>query len=254
VLTKQFTQLISFALSHSSQDPVKSASASLLSGTVDNNTLHREVVDDFLCRYTRFQPLCAFSYTISPITGSIGMFLSQGIVKRYEILVNHSPANELMFPKGLYRFGALYCTAFSVVLVWRGAWLSWDCFYEGLHSTQAWHASKSSFLHHSVYHHLHEEEENVDATDPGHATKSGLFSHLTAIGLLLSMGTFASVMAPPAAISILHDKAVKSSVRAVVNQTTRKPLAKPAYRRPAVRQSSISKQIPFPQARHTKKR
>lgn len=178
------------------------------------------------------------SASSSLMAGTAGMFLSQGLIKRYEILVNHSPS-ELRFPKGLYRFGALYCTAFSVILVWRGAWLSWDCFYEGLHSKQAWHSSKGSFLHHSVYHQLHEDVAEVEATDRGHATKSGLFSHITAICILVGMGTFASVVAPPAAISILKDKAVKSSMRAFVTPTTRKLLPRPAIskRRQEVRKS-----------------
>ena len=162
----------------------------------------------------------------SLLSGTAGMFLSQGLIKRYEVLVNHPhTAHQLLFRKSVYRFGAIYCAALSVVLVWRGAWLSWDCFYEGLHAKQAWHASKSSFLHHSFYDKMHlDDSPEVNATSAGHATKSGLFSHLTAIALLLGMGTFASVLAPPAAVSILYDASIKSSVRAAgKTRTTRKP-------------------------------
>ena len=168
----------------------------------------------------------ALSAASSLVSGTAGMFLSQGLIKRYEVLVNHHTADQLLFRRSVYRFGAVYCAALSVVLVWRGAWLSWDCFYEGLHAKQAWHASKSSFLHHSVYDKMHVDDSNwveVNATSAGHATKSGLISHLTAITLLLGMGTFASVLAPPAAVSILHDATIKSSVRAAAQTTTRKP-------------------------------
>jgi len=166
-----------------------------------------------------------WSASTSLLGGVAGMLLSQGLIKRYEVLMNHRTADQLLFRRSVYRFGAIYCSALSVVLVWRGAWLSWDCFYEGLHSKQAWHASKSSFLHHSVYHQMHQDNNpiEVDATATGHATRSGLFSHLTAVALLLGMGTFASVLAPPAAVSILHDATIKSSVRAVQKQTTRRP-------------------------------
>jgi len=172
----------------------------------------------------------AKSASASLLGGITGMFLSQGLIKRSEIVVNHFPKEQLLFPRGVYRFGAVYCTVISVVLVWRGAWLSWDVFYEGLHSKEAWHASKSSFLHHNVYHQLHEDSESpsqVEATATGHATRSGLFSHISAICLLLGMGCFSSILAPPAAVSILLDKSVKSSVRAAVHQTTRKPIPRP---------------------------
>lgn len=165
-----------------------------------------------------------WSASSSLLGGMAGMLLSQGMIKRYEVLMNHHTADQLLFRRSVYRFGAIYCSALSVVLVWRGAWLSWDCFYEGLHSKQAWQASKSSFLHHSVYNQMHRDAVGeVDATATGHATRSGLFSHLTAVALLLGMGTFASVLAPPAAVSIIHDATVKSSVRAVQKQTTRRP-------------------------------
>ena len=187
------------------------------------------------------------SASTSLLSGTAGMFLAQGLIKRYEVLLNHRssgiadtninstatrrksfathPSWHRNWRKSAYRFGAIYWSALSVVLVWRGAWLSWDCFYEGLHSKQAWHASKSSFLHHSVYHNIHFEDDDdddeekdvhwepVDATSSGHATKSGLFSHLTAMALLLGLGTFASVLAPPAAISILHDATIRSRYR-----------------------------------------
>jgi hypothetical protein len=117
------------------------------------------------------------------------------------------------------------------VLVWRGAWLGWDCFYESLHNHHHDHvgywltASKSSFLHHGVYKHmpiaLDDERDAsapnpsslpirpaVEATDPGRATKSGFVSHAVACGFLISAGVFASVLAPPAAASVLRDATI----------------------------------------------
>jgi hypothetical protein len=83
------------------------------------------------------------------------------------------------------RFGALYTVAVSCVLVWRGTWLGWDVVYE--------------------YFYPH-----AKSTDRGHATHSGLASHTTAVGLLLATGLFASVLAPPAAVSVIRDFAVKT--------------------------------------------
>lgn len=151
--------------------------------------------------------------------GSLGMWFSQGLVAR-----------------GI-RYGGIYCTALSCVLVWRGAWLGWDCFYESLHNHHHDHvgywltASKSSFLHHGVYKHMpltpDDEEKTTDirptveATDPGHATKSGFVSHAVACGFLISAGVFASVLAPPAAASVLRDaNIVRSTVVAAANKAS----------------------------------
>jgi hypothetical protein len=88
------------------------------------------------------------------------------------------------------RFGALYTVAVSCVLVWRGTWVGWDVLYE--------------------YVYLRSHPENAKSTDRGHATHSGLLSHVTAVGLLLGTGLFASVLAPPAAVSVIRDLAVKT--------------------------------------------
>lgn len=88
------------------------------------------------------------------------------------------------------RFGALYTVAVSCVLVWRGTWVGWDVLYE--------------------YMYLRSDPENPKSTDRGHATHSGLLSHFTAVGLLLGTGLFASVLAPPAAVSVIRDFAVKT--------------------------------------------
>jgi len=51
---------------------------------------------------------------------------------------------------------------------------------------------------------------NIKSTDRGHATSSGLISHLLAVTALLTTGLFASVLAPPAACSVIRDLAVKA--------------------------------------------
>ena len=115
--------------------------------------------------------------------GVAGLGLSQGLVARAERL----SMSALPVPIALARFGALYTVAMSCVLVWRGTWVGWDCLYEHMHP------------------------ESKKSTAPGHATQSGLISHVTAVTLLLTTGLFASVLAPPAAVSVIRDFAVKSS-------------------------------------------
>jgi hypothetical protein len=50
----------------------------------------------------------------------------------------------------------------------------------------------------------------VKATGPGHATTSGVVSHLLAVSVLVGTGLFASVLAPPAATGIIRDLAVRT--------------------------------------------
>lgn len=118
--------------------------------------------------------------------GIVGLTASQCLVGRAEQMAKNAsrvrPASL-----ALARFGAIYSVATSCVLVWRGTWLAWDIVYE--------------------YVHPHEEAK---ATDPGHATTSGVVSHLAALSLLLGTGLFASVLAPPAAVSVIRDFTVRS--------------------------------------------
>jgi hypothetical protein len=118
--------------------------------------------------------------------GVIGLTASQGLVERAERL---ALSKKVVRPSSLAiaRFGAIYSVAVSCVLVWRGTWVGWDCLYEYLHPC-----------------------EKAKSTDPGHATHSGLLSHAAALTLLLTTGLFASVLAPPAAISVIRDHTVRS--------------------------------------------
>jgi len=135
----------------------------------------------------------------SLLLGVGGMAASQGLVARAEKLASQSRTKPL--PLAVARFGALYTVAVSCVLVWRGTWVGWDVVYEKLHPDKA-----------------------AKAVDPGHATHSGLLSHITAVSFLLGTGLFASVLAPPAAVSVIRDLAVRSSngyqgpAQAIANQ------------------------------------
>jgi hypothetical protein len=130
------------------------------------------------------------------------------------------------------RFGALYTIAVSCVLVWRGTWVGWDVVYEKYHphnkatagtgtaTTTGTTTSTTTTTNTPV--HLHpavgpaqhaiERRTTVSATDPGHATTSGVLSHLVAISLLVGTGLFASVLAPPAATGVIRDFMVKSTI------------------------------------------
>jgi Fuseless len=163
--------------------------------------------------------------------GTAGMTASQGLVAR-------ALAVQRPMIKPVARFGALYTVAMSCVLVWRGTWVGWDCVYERLlnspttvlvhphhkkqddnhetatttptslstlSSTTALMATSSSFLEHSPAH------ATIKSTDPGHLTASGMASHLFAILALGGCGVFASVLAPPAAVSVIKDLAIKVS-------------------------------------------
>jgi hypothetical protein len=116
--------------------------------------------------------------------GTLGMAACQGLVHR---------ADRAVLPKPVARIGALYALATSCVLVWRGTWLLWDVIYE------------------NCYYALYDEE--VSSTDQGHLSQSGLLSHVTAVSGLVACGLFASVLAPPAAVSVLRDASLTAGKR-----------------------------------------
>jgi hypothetical protein len=139
------------------------------------------ILDDHL-----FPNNAEHSAAASWVLGVAGMRLSQGLVAQSEQLAKrvekHAPSKLVLKTT---QTAALYTIAMSCVLVWRGTWLGWDCLYERWHSEEA--------------------------TAPGHATRSGLVSHIVALTLLLGSGLFASVLAPPAAVSVIRDFAIKTS-------------------------------------------
>lgn len=119
--------------------------------------------------------------------GTLGLAGTQGFIARQaeKDLINkrqHLPRHYSSFA----RFGSLYAVSTSCVLIWRGAWVMWDVAYEKFHG------------------------DEVKATDPKHLTKSGMLSHGAACVGLLCLGSFASVLAPPARASVLKDCALKA--------------------------------------------
>jgi hypothetical protein len=126
-------------------------------------------------------PDCATtSASASLALGVVGMVASQGLVQKSEALARLGSVRRVQ----VARFAAIYTIALSCVLVWRGTWMAWDVGYE-----------KFTEAH---------------PTEPGHATKSGVLSHgISALGLF-SCGLFASVLAPPAAASVIRDLAVRT--------------------------------------------
>lgn len=142
------------------------------------------VLDDHL-----FPEDAVKSASASMVLGVAGLTASQGLVERAERLAKKASIGGKVRPTSLAiaRFGAIYSVATSCVLVWRATWLGWDILYESLHPA-----------------------EDTKSTDPGHMTHSGIFSHVASLTLLLGTGLFASVLAPPAAISVIRDHTVRS--------------------------------------------
>jgi Fuseless len=133
--------------------------------------------------------------------GVFGMFASQGLVQKADswALTRATAATKhpssfvrnvisIRLPQ-IARFAAIYSLAASCVLIWRGTWMMWDIVYE--HGTSG-----------------------KRATEPQHATYSGLWSHGIAIVGLTSCGLLASVLAPPAAIAKITNCAVTKATAA----------------------------------------
>ena len=119
--------------------------------------------------------------------GAVGLAGTQGFIARQaeRDLINKNLALPRHYSP-FARFGSLYCVSTSCVLIWRGTWMLWDIAYEKIHKDQ------------------------IKATDPKHLTKSGMLSHGIAVAGLLALGSFASVLAPPARASVLKDCALKA--------------------------------------------
>lgn len=148
------------------------------------------VLDDHLFPDESWKSALA-SFTL----GVAGMTASQGLVAKCEQLAaKKATTNSVTTARRLkvYRFGALYTIAMSCVLVWRGTWVGWDVLYEYTHPEQT------------------PCKTGVKSTDRGHLSVSGLMSHVLAVAALVGTGLFASVLAPPAATSIVRDWAVQT--------------------------------------------
>ncbi len=128
-----------------------------------------------------------YSATSCLALGTLGLAGTQGyIAHQAEKDLIGKRKNLPRYYSSLARFGSLYAVSTSCVLIWRGTWVMWDLAYE----------------------HFYNDE--VKATDPKHLTKSGILSHGFAVAGLLYLGVFASVLAPPARVSVLKDCALKA--------------------------------------------
>jgi len=128
--------------------------------------------------------------------GVAGMTASQGLVAKCEELAKKNSESKVLARRlKIYRFGALYTIAISCVLVWRGTWVGWDVLYEYTHPEQT------------------PCKTGVKSTAPGHLSTSGMLSHVLAVSALVGTGLFASVLAPPAATSIVRDWAVQTGAK-----------------------------------------
>ena len=152
------------------------------------------MLDDHLFPHNAVQSAAA-SWTL----GVVGLTMSQGWMGRLEQQEQqrHSCRHRHRFPPPrtapARRLGAVYCLATSCVLLWRGTWVGWDCLYEYYSSSYCADGTSSAPV----------------ATDPGHATRSGIVSHMVAVGGLVAAGCLTSVLAPPAAVSILRDATLR---------------------------------------------
>lgn len=125
-----------------------------------------------------------------------GMTASQGLVAKCEELAKRNSESKTLARRlKVYRFGALYTIAVSCVCVWRGTWVGFDAIYE------YWHPEQTPC------------RTGVKSTDPGHLSTSGFLSHVLAVSALAGTGLFASVLAPPAATSIVRDWAVQAGAK-----------------------------------------
>ena len=134
--------------------------------------------------------LTAKQYMLSPIN-NCSRILTRAFppAKKYSLRIYYVKIN---------RFVSLYSIGIACVLVWRGAWLTWD-----------------EFAHFKTNHHTINEDndlkQEVDATmeekeRENRATLySGIASHLFGTVCLLFLGRFQSIMAPPANISMTKD-------------------------------------------------
>jgi hypothetical protein len=123
------------------------------------------------------------------------------------------------FYKPPLRFMSLYCVSLSCILIWRGTWMLWDQAYEYWlheyrnHDTATSSTNVTASMNNNSTDSIKSESDvvsndnhdRVKATHPIHSTTSGIASHIIGIGGLLIAGRFASVLAPPAGISILRD-------------------------------------------------
>jgi Fuseless len=170
------------------------------------------ILDDTL--FPNQKELSAIS---SLLLGTTGMVCVQGAIQRAEAwtiqIYHHTalPLQQIRAIHALLRFGAIYSLVVSVVCVWRGTWMSWDLLYAKYYHYQMKIEPPQKSSQSSAGNDETTTSNTIHASDPGHAFRSGMMSHVGAVLALCSLGIFSSVFAPPAAISIIRDRTVFST-------------------------------------------
>ena len=175
------------------------------------------ILDDVL--FPQEKELSAIS---SIMLGTVGMLSVQGSLERIETYTlqlksKHEwlSTQSIRHVHSVFRFATIYSLVLSVVCVWRGTWMSWDLVYAKYYNDYAGietgivSSSSSSSDSNGDNEEIH--NDRIQASDPGHALRSGLMSHYTAVIILSCLGIVASVFAPPAAISIIRDTTIFST-------------------------------------------
>lgn len=178
------------------------------------------ILDDVL--FPNDKELSALS---SLMLGTTGMLSVQGFFERVEKYTLHLMNKNKIRQKhnvlstrsiqhihSMLRFAIIYSLVLSVVCVWRGTWMSWDILYAKYYNDYLSNRSgKIATTDASTSNEIAVDHDKIHASEPGHALRSGLMSHYTAVFILCSLGLVASVFAPPAAISVLRDNTIFST-------------------------------------------
>ena len=178
------------------------------------------ILDDIL--FPQSKELSAFA---SLMLGTAGMLSVQGLFERIEkysiqlmkcndISWQHKwiSTRSLQHIHSMLRFTTIYLLVLSVVCVWRGTWMTWDILYAKYFNDYA--SGSRTGIASSTDANVTDERpdsETINASDPGHALRSGLMSHYSAVIVLSCLGIVASVFAPPAAISVIRDSTIFST-------------------------------------------
>jgi Fuseless len=185
------------------------------------------ILDDSL--FPNNKELSAIS---SLLLGTTGMFSVQGLFERGETFAirlvdlrsrNHTwlTIRSIQIIHSALRFAAIYSLVLSVVCIWRGTWMSWDLLYAKYYNAYAATSIVTNDVNDTKQILMEAPLTNINlmdgeatmihASDPGHALRSGILSHGTALLILSCMGIVASVFAPPAAVSVIRDNTIFSS-------------------------------------------
>ena len=167
------------------------------------------------------------------VAGCFGLGLTQGGVSKALTTKPKVLKQRILDPRKL---AAMYGLAMSCVLIWRGTWMMWDLGYEYFYAHISDDDSKNGKVKHifSIKNHypndprvfdqlskfdgnkvstgtyeITEKKDDDNPTPIIHGTLSGMISHVPSTIILISIGLFASVFAPPASFCVVKDASLK---------------------------------------------